>query len=78
MFCKLKAIVVFSRIISDFIGLRNFGRIINDYSTKYGGILELSQFRKVEKLSKKIKKAELDISFLSSCQRSNVLTYSRP
>ena len=27
MFCKLKTIVVFLRIISDIIGLRNFGRI---------------------------------------------------
>ena len=47
-------------------------RIINDYSSKYAGILELSQFRKVEKLSKKVKKAELDINFLTSCQRFNV------
>ena len=72
MFCKLKTIVVFLRIISDIIGLRNFGRISNDYSSKYAGILELLQFRKVEKLSKKAKKAELDINFLTSCQRFNV------
>ena len=31
MFCKLKTIVVFLRIISDIIGLRNFGRNINIY-----------------------------------------------
>jgi len=62
----------FLRLISDIIGLRNVGRIISDYSSKYAGILELSQFRKVEKLSKKVKKAELDINFLTSCQRFNV------
>ena len=72
MFCKLKRIVVFLRLISHFIVLRNFGRIISDYSSKYAGILELSQFRKVEKLSKKLKKAELDLCFLNSCQRFNV------
>ena len=65
MFCKLKAIVVFSRIISDFIGLRSFGRMINDYLTKY-------EHGKMEKLSKKIKKAEQDISFLTSCERFTV------
>ena len=62
----------FLRIISDFIGLRNYGRIISDYSRKFTGILELSQFRKVEKLSEKIKKAELDISFPTNCQKFNV------
>ena len=72
MSCKLKILVVFLRLISDIIGLRNFGRIIIDYSSKYAGILELSQFRKVEKLSKKVKKAEVDINFLTSCQRFNV------
>ena len=72
MSCKLKILVVVLGLISDIIGLRNFGRIISDYSSKYAGILELSQFRKVEKLSKKVKKAELDINFLTSCQRFNV------
>ena len=69
---KLKSIVVFFRIISDLLIARNFGRIIHDFSNKYVGWLEVSQFRKVEKLSKKVKKAELDISFLTSCQRFNV------
>ena len=72
MYCRPKAIVVFLCIISYFIGLRDYGRTISDYS-KYAGNLELSQFRKVEKLSKKIKKAELDISFLTNCLRFNVL-----
>ena len=45
---------------------------MTDYSRKYAGILELLQFRKVEKLSKKMKKAELDISFLRNCQKFHV------
>ena len=42
------------------------------YSKKYNGTLGLAEFRKVKKLSKKIRKAELDISFLKSCQMFNV------
>ena len=43
-------------------------------SSKYNGKLELSHFRKLEKIFTKAKKAELDISFLASCQKlcSNV------
>ena len=47
------------RIISNFIVLRNFGKVIFDFSRKYNGKLELSQ-------------AELDVSFLESCQCFNV------
>ena len=45
-----------------FILLGNFGKILYDLSKKYIGTLELAEFRKMEKLSRKIKKAELNIS----------------
>ena len=72
MSCKSGNIVVFPRIVSDFILLRNFGKIIYDISSKYNGRLELSQLRKLEKISTKTQKADLEISFLKSCQRFNV------
>jgi len=72
MSCTIKSIVVFIRIISNLILLRNFGKIIFDISSKYNGRLELSQLRKLEKISIKTRKAELDVSFLESCQRFNV------
>ena len=72
MSCKIRTIVVFLRIISDFILLRNCGKIIYNISSKYNGRLELSQRQKLEKISTKTRKADLDISFLKSCQRFNV------
>ena len=47
-------------------------KIIFDISRKYDGRLELSQLRKLEKISTKTRKAELDVSFLESCQQFNV------
>ena len=61
-----------SSIIPSLILLRNFGKIIFDISSKYNGRLELSQLRKLEKISTKTRKAELDVSFLESCQQFNV------
>ena len=72
MFCKINSVVTFIRLLSNLILLRNFGRIIFDISNKYDGRLKLSQLRKLEKISTKTKKAELDMSFLESCQLFNV------
>ena len=67
MFYKLKAIVVFLKCISNILLLRNFGNIIYDLSAKYEGVLSISHLRKLEKVSKKVRKAELDIQFLKNC-----------
>ena len=58
----------------------NFGNIIYDYLQNYV-TLKIEQLRKYEKLKIKIRKAELDATFLRNCQTFNVtpkfLTYSR-
>ena len=72
MSCKLNNIVVFLRLLSDLIVLRNFGNIIYDFSRKYDGTVELFEFRKLEKLSIQIRKAESDISYLNSCLQFNL------
>ena len=57
----------------------NFGNIIYDYLQNYV-TLKIEQLRKYEKLKIKIRKAELDATFLRNCQTFNVtpkfLTYS--
>ena len=72
MSLKFKSIVDFLHVLSDFIIWRNFGKIISDFSRKYSGTRELAEFRKVEKLSNKARKADLDVSFSKSCQTVNV------
>ena len=59
-----KSVVLFLKIISLFIVQRNFGNIIYDYVQKYD-TLKTDQLRKYEKLKTKIRKAELDATFLS-------------
>ena len=57
----------------------NFGNIIYDYVQNYV-TLKIEQLTKYEKLKIKIRKAELDATFLRNCQTFNVtskfLTYS--
>ena len=69
---KIKAVVLFLKIISWFIVQRNFGNVIYDYVRKYDDTLKIEQLRKYEKLKVKIKKAELDATFLKNCQTFNV------
>ena len=47
---------VFLCVLSNFVILRNFGKIIYDYSKKYNGTLGLAEFRKEEKLLKRIRR----------------------
>ena len=50
--------------------LRKFGNLI--YITfKYNGIVNVKQLQKWEKLQNKVKKAELDLTFLKNCQAYN-------
>ena len=72
--CKLKNIVVFLLALSDFIVLRNFGKIIYDFSRKCDGTVDLSEFHKLEKLSIKIGKAELDISLFKQLSEAQCVS----
>ena len=51
---------------------RNFGRIVYDIVQKYENF-EVFQLRKLEKLSIKIGKAELDIKVLRNCKLFNFI-----
>ena len=68
---NFKSVVLFSKIILLFIVQRNFGNIIYDYVQKYD-TLKIEQLRKYEKLKIKIRKAELDATFLRNSQIFNV------
>ena len=50
---------------------RSFGSILYDYVQKYN-TLKMKTIRKNEKLKIKIRKAELDLTFLINCQTLNV------
>ena len=51
---------------------RNFGNIVYDIVQKYENV-EVFQLRKLERLSIKTRKAELDIKFLRNCKIFNVI-----
>ena len=72
MIVNFEPVMLFLKIISLFIVQRNFDNIIEVYVQKYN-TLKIEQFRKYEKLKIKIKKAELDVTFLKICQTSNVM-----
>ena len=74
MFCKLKTVVSFLRVIVTLLSLRPFGNIIHDIAGKYGKKVSISDLRKFEKTSIKVSKAELDLNFLKNCLSFNVLT----
>ena len=67
MFCKLKTVVSFLRVIVTLLSLRPFGNIIHDIAGKYGKKVSISDLRKFEKTSIKVSKAELDLNFLKNC-----------
>jgi len=47
---------------------RPFGKVIHDLAQRYNGLLAVPDFRKLEKLATKSRKAELDVRFLKKCQ----------
>ena len=51
---------------------RPFGKVIHDLAQNYNGSLAVSEFRKLEKLATKSRKAELDVQFLKNCQAFGV------
>ena len=69
---KIKTVVIILKILANFIVHRNFGNLIYDYLQKYD-TLNVEQLRKYEKTRKKIRKAELDLTFLMICQTLNVV-----
>ena len=69
---NMKTVVIILKILANFIVHQNFGNLIYDYVQKYD-TLNVEQMRKYEKTKKKIRKAELDLTFLMNCQTLNVV-----
>ena len=69
---NFKVAVLFIKILTCFISHRTFGNVIYDIVQKYSQ-LSTSKLRKLEKLSIKLKNADLDITFLSNCKVFNVI-----
>ena len=68
---NFKAAVLFIRISTCFISHRTFGNVIYGNAQKCRE-LSISKLRKLEKLSIKLKKADLDITVLPNCKVFNV------
>ena len=73
MFYNIKKVVLFLKLVTSLILVRNYGNIICDLVNKYNGLLSVSTLRKLEKLSLKCDKASLDINFLLACKRFSVV-----
>ena len=73
---NFKVVVLFIKILTCFISHRTFGNVIYDIVQKYSQ-LSTSKLRKLKKLSIKLKKADLDITFLSNCKVFNVIPLYR-
>ena len=69
---KIKTVVNILKILANFTVHRNFGNLIYDFEQKYD-TLNVEQLQKYEKTRKKIRKAELDLTFLMNCQTLNVV-----
>ena len=69
---NIKTVVIILKILTNFIVHRNFGNLIYDYVKKYD-TLNVEQLRKYEQTKKKIRKVELDLTFLMNCQTLNVV-----
>ena len=70
---KLYTLVLFLKILSMFVLTRKFGNVIHDIAQKYNGQLSVADLRKIEKLQKKARKVELDLTFLRNCLSFNVV-----
>ena len=69
------------KLLTCLIVQRSCGNLLYDYVQKYNP-LKMDRLRKYEKFKMKIRKAELDLTFLIICQTLNVypkfLTYNLP
>ena len=66
-----KKYVLFLILLAHLVANRPFGRVIYDLTLKYD--VSIVELRKLEKLSIKRRKAELDITFLKNCKLYNVI-----
>ena len=66
-----KKVVLLLKAIGCLLAQRRFGNVIHDIVLKYDS-LDKSKLRRFEKLSIKLKKADLDLTFLSNCRTFNV------
>ena len=73
MFCSIKKVVLFLKLVTSLLLVRNYGNIIYDIVNKYNGLISVSTLPKIEKLSLKCDKASLDIKFLLTCKRFGVV-----
>ena len=70
---NFKAVILFIRVLTCFISHRTFGNVIYNIVQKYSE-LSTSKLRKLQKLSIKLEKPDLDITFLWNCKLFNVIT----
>ena len=68
---RFKTIVFIVQFIASLLVCRNYGSYIHELVSKYVE-LTVADLRKLEKLSKKLDKAELDVTFLKNCQTFHV------
>ena len=67
-----KKVVLFLKVIVCPLMQLTFGNVLHDIVLKYDN-LDKSKLRRFEKLSIKLKKADLDLTFLSNCRTFNVI-----
>ena len=60
---NFKVVILFVRVLTCFISQRTFGNVIYNIVQKYSE-LSTSKLRKLQKLSIKLEKPDLDITFL--------------
>ena len=68
----LKKSYFLSKVIVCLLAQRTFGNVIHDIVPEYD-ILDKSKLRRFEKLSIKLKEADLDLTFSSNCRTFNVI-----
>ena len=69
---NVKKVVLFLKLVTSLIIVRNYGNI-DELLNKYNGLISVNRLRKLEKISLKCDKASLDITFLLTCKRFSVV-----
>ena len=69
---NFKGVVLFIRILACFISHRTFGNVIYNIVQQYSE-LSTSKLHKLEKLTIKLKKADLGVTRLSKCKVFDVI-----
>ena len=64
MSCNFKSFVVFFKFLTCLLISRSFGNIIHDIAVKYHDHINIVDLGKLEKISIRSRKAELDLNFL--------------